>query len=81
MASGSRTSTAGDAERVVGGSVSFSHWSPDGTRILYGDEQKDALMILDLGSSGEDDREVDSAADGSDWLDDGTLMVDGSPES
>ena len=49
MASGSRTSTVGDAERVIVGSVSFSHWSPDGTRILYGDEQKDALMILDLG--------------------------------
>ncbi len=67
----------GAGERVVEGPVSLSRWSPDGTRILYADEERDALMILDL-----DTREtvrMPSAADGSDWLDDRTLIVDATP--
>ena len=73
-----------DVERLVDGSVSFSRWSPDGTRILYGDEGDGKLMILDP-ATGEtmtvdSTLAVDSAPAGADWLDNGTLMVDGSPE-
>lgn len=66
------------AERIVVGTVSFSRWSPDGTRIVYADEFLNALKILDL-TTGET-TQVPSEADGADWLDDGTLMIDGSPE-
>lgn len=62
-----------NAERVVDGSVSVSRWSPDGTRIVYGDEAQNRLMILDL-ASGES-VPVPSTAVRVDWVDDATLMV------
>lgn len=63
-----------DAERLVDGQVSMSRWSPVGTRILYADETVDALKVLDL-ATGET-LGIPSAADWSDWFDDGTLIVD-----
>jgi Tol biopolymer transport system component len=66
------------ADRVVVGPVSFSRWSPDGTRILFADEFQNSLKILDL-ATGETTA-LPAQADGADWLDDGTVMIDGSPE-
>ena len=68
----------GAAERVVDGSVTLSRWSPDGTQILFADETRNALMILDL-ASGET-VQVPSEATGSDWLEDETVIVDASRE-
>jgi Tol biopolymer transport system component len=62
-----------NAERLVDGHISLSRWSPDGTRISYDDEKLDRLMILDL-ASGEA-TPVQWPAQGQDWVDDGTLLV------
>ena len=63
-----------DAQRLVDGHVSTSRWSPDGTRILYADEELDAMMIVDL-ATGET-VQLPWAAGGADWFDDGTVIVD-----
>ena len=63
-----------DAQRLVDARVSTSRWSPDAARILYADEELDAMMIVDL-ATGET-VQVPWAAGGADWFDDGTVIVD-----
>ena len=64
----------GDAEKLVAGQVTLNRWSPDGDRILYADEQLNALMVLDL--AGGEPVQMPSLAEWSDWLDDETLAVE-----
>jgi WD40 repeat protein len=64
----------GDAERLVDGQVTLNRWSPGGDRILYADEQLNALMVV--GVAGGEPVQMPSLADWSDWLDDSTLVVE-----
>ena len=65
-----------NAEQLVDGLVSLSRWSPDGTRISYDDEKLDRLMILDLASGEATPVAPPWPAQGQDWVDDGTLLVE-----
>jgi dipeptidyl aminopeptidase/acylaminoacyl peptidase len=59
------------ARRLVEGEVQLPRWSPDGTRIAYGDEG--GISIVDV-STGETTKVFDGAST-PEWLDDDTLIV------
>jgi Tol biopolymer transport system component len=60
------------ARRLVEGEVDLPRWSPDGTRIAYG--EGGGISIVDVGT-GETTKVFDGASM-PEWLDDDTLIID-----